>query len=233
MTALQRRSPAGEGEASGMSASGRTFHVQSATAEPLLQRLERVQKAGNGWRARCPACGGTSAKLTVTESDGRVLLHCFGGCRAIDVLESVGLGWPDIMPPRTWPESPEERRRARQAQREAGAVAAIDVLAIEATVIRLAARQVSTWQPLSAADDDRLMLACDRIEKASHAMTRKDSWRPASSYAPPALVAVKRGAVDALERELGAAKVELEDAARGLEEFKRQQALKAAKGAHR
>ncbi|MGY0611709.1 hypothetical protein [Luteimonas sp. A501] len=143
------------------------FYVQSATAEPLLQRLEGVQKSGNGWRAMCPACGGRSRKLSVAERESAVLLYCFGGCKAIEVLESVGLAWPDIMPPRHWPESPEERRQARRAIREAGWASALAVIATEATVALIAARQVATWKILSEDDDARLALAVQRIDHAA------------------------------------------------------------------
>lgn len=79
--APRNRNPALGG---GMSnaAGGQSFHVQNASAEPLLQRLEGIQKQGNGWRARCPACGGMSRKLSVAEAGDRVLVHCFAGCAA-------------------------------------------------------------------------------------------------------------------------------------------------------
>lgn len=138
-----------------------------ANATILLGRLESVQVQGKGWRARCPSCGGTSRKLSVTESGGRVLIHCFGGCKAIEVLESVGLAWADIMPPRAWPASPEERRAQRRAVRESGWAAALATLATEATIVRMASAQVARWQPLSEEDDARLALACERIDKAA------------------------------------------------------------------
>lgn len=220
--APEMRNPGWRAGASGNSPGGQSFHVQSATAEPLLQRLERVQKSGNGWRARCPACGGTSAKLTVTERDGRVLLHCFGGCRAIDVLESVGLGWPDIMPPRHWPENPEERRQRRQAMREAGVAVAVDALAVEALVIRLASQQLHRWEPLSEQDDDRLALACHRIELASEAMTpRRENWRPVAAFDEAGLVSMRRAAVRKLRSELDGAEVALRDAEVAFEAFKK------------
>ena len=118
------------------------YHVAAATAEPLLQRLDGVQKAGNGHRARCPACGGTSRKLSVSEVEGTVLVHCFGGCQTVDVLAAVGLGYKDIMPPRNWPESPEERRRVRRAARETALIAALPEVAYAAAVVRIAAQQV-------------------------------------------------------------------------------------------
>lgn len=167
MRAPEKRSPGGQAGASWNTAAERGFHVDHATAEPLLQRLEGVQRSGNGWRAKCPACGGRSRKLSIAEREGRVLLHCFGGCKAIEVLEAVGLGWADIMPPRHWPESPEERRQARRAIREAGWAAALATLATEATIVRMASAQVARWQPLSEEDDARLALACERIDKAA------------------------------------------------------------------
>jgi len=94
------------------------FHVNSASADVLLQRLDGVMKSGNGWRARCPACGGTSRKLSIAESDNRVLVHCFGCNNAEAVLAAVGLRWTDLQPPRYWPLSAEEQRHARRAIRD-------------------------------------------------------------------------------------------------------------------
>lgn len=165
MTTIQRKAPAGRPglEETG----GRRFHVDYATAEPLLQRLEGVQKSGNGWRARCPSCGGRSRKLSIAETGERVLIYCFGCGDAEAVLAAVGLTWADLHPPRSWPMSPEERRQARRAIREASWAAALSVLAVEATIVRLASAQLARWQPLSEEDDARLALACERIDKAA------------------------------------------------------------------
>ena len=204
--------PTGQGRGARDQSNWNGYHVQSATAEPLLQRLEAVQKSGSGWRARCPACGGRSRKVSVTEAEGRVLVYCFGGCEAIAVLEAVGLGWPDVMPPRTWPMSPMDRERARQAMREVGIVSAVEVLATEATVVALASRQLYTHTPLTPKDDDRLMLACHRIQHAANALTKKDAWRPDGAYSEAGLVTVKRGAARVLREELETAERELESA---------------------
>lgn len=167
----EMRNPGGQAGASGRSADERRFHVQSATAEPLLQRLEAVHKSGNGWRARCPACGGRSRKLSVTEAEGRVLVYCFGGCEAIAVLEAVGLGWPDVMPPRTWPDSPEDRRRQRRAIREAGWSAALSTLALEGKVVLFAARELHVTGGLEIEDGKRLAEAVKRIDHAANVLT--------------------------------------------------------------
>lgn len=144
------------------------YHVEHASADPLLHRLDGVQKAGNGWRARCPACDGRSRKLSIAESDGRVLLHCFGGCTAADVLAAVGLGWKDIMPPRSWPLSREEQRRARRAIQQTGWAAALAILSLESKIVALAARDIHQLGGLQSSRDlDRLEQAVERIGAAS------------------------------------------------------------------
>lgn len=159
---------------------GIAMHVQDASAEPLLQRLEHVQRQGNGYRARCPACGGQSRKLAITERDGRVLVHCFAGCPADDVLGAVGLRWADLHPPRHWPQSREERERARLAMREAGTASAVEVLALEGAVIEAAGRQLQCWQYLSAEDDARLTAAVERVSSARAILSRPQQWRPSA-----------------------------------------------------
>ena len=203
-----RRSPVGPGLQSRTS----NFHVQSASAEPLLQRLDGVQKAGTGWRARCPSCTGRSRALSIAESEGRILVHCFAGCSGDDVLGAVGLRWSDLHPPRSWPQSPEERRRALRVMREAGWSAALATLAQDATVLHLAAIQLARLEPLTQADQERLALACVRTQKASLALVERDHWKPPYCYAPRALVTLRTAAVDELRRELSVAERELQDA---------------------
>lgn len=138
-----------------------------ASARILLDRLDSVQQSGKGWRARCPACDGKSRKLSIAESDGRVLVHCFAGCRADDVIGAVGLAWKDLMPPRHWPANPEEQRAQRRAMREAGWASALAVLATEATIARIAAAQMLRDEPLEWDDYCRLVKASELIDNAA------------------------------------------------------------------
>lgn len=157
---------------------GPRYHAGSVSPEVLLSRLEGVSPSGAGWRARCPSCGGRSRKLSIAMADDRVLLHCFGGCRADEVLQSAGLTWADVMPPRHWPQSPEEQRRARRAIREAGWSAALGELALEAVVVKLAAEQIAGWHFLSEEDDARLAIAVTRIDRAASVLVESANWRP-------------------------------------------------------
>ena len=68
--------------------------------ETLLSRVDGVRTTGQGkYVARCPAHEDKSPSLAIKEcGDGRVLLHCFAGCEAEDVLRAVDLHFHDIMP---------------------------------------------------------------------------------------------------------------------------------------
>ncbi|MPZ68588.1 MAG: DUF3987 domain-containing protein [Actinobacteria bacterium] len=72
--------------------------------EPLyrvLGLLEGVKKSGSGFKARCPGPlhkhADKDPSLSVsTGYDGRVLLKCFVGCTAEDILSALGLSYGDL-----------------------------------------------------------------------------------------------------------------------------------------
>lgn len=67
--------------------------------DELLSRLEKVRRQGQGFVACCPAHEDNSPSLRVTEGeDGRILIHCFAGCGAADVMGSLGLQLTDLFP---------------------------------------------------------------------------------------------------------------------------------------
>lgn len=69
-------------------------------AEKILARLDKVRKNGDKkWMARCPAHSdnGPSLSLRLLD-DGRVLVHCFAGCGASDVMVAIGLSLSDLYP---------------------------------------------------------------------------------------------------------------------------------------
>uniref|UniRef100_A0A7V4WMA6 Zinc finger CHC2-type domain-containing protein n=1 Tax=Candidatus Caldatribacterium saccharofermentans TaxID=1454753 RepID=A0A7V4WMA6_9BACT len=98
------------------------------TTERLLQLLNGVRQVGPGkWVARCPAHDDRRPSLSIAEGkDGRILLHCFAGCRTADVLQALGLTFRDLFPegaPQTPGVSPKViRRRAERIIDEAAEV---------------------------------------------------------------------------------------------------------------
>ena len=71
-------------------------------AERILERLDDVRPNGKArWTARCPSHADKTSSLSIREADdGRVLLHCFGGCATDAVVGAVGLELRDLFAPR-------------------------------------------------------------------------------------------------------------------------------------
>lgn len=115
------------------------------SAEPLIARLSTAKKQGlNSWRAKCPAHDGTSnSGLKITDcDDGRVLIHCFGGCSVQDVLNSVGMTYADVMPDgmRSKERSPEDNKFFR-------AWAALQAIPKELVMLQILAGDLRKGKP--------------------------------------------------------------------------------------
>lgn len=80
------------------------------TAEVFLSRLDRVRQTGS-----------ENASPSIRETDdGRVLLRCWAGCGALEVLSVAGLDWSAVMPERVDMvdrEAGQDRRRYRSGGR--------------------------------------------------------------------------------------------------------------------
>lgn len=76
------------------------------TADVLLSKLHGVRQTGpDRWRARCPAHDGKNRdvlSISVTTNE-TVLLRCWAGCTALEVVTAVGLELHDLFPPAEWP----------------------------------------------------------------------------------------------------------------------------------
>ena len=60
-------------------------------AEGLARALGGRQFGGQ-WLARCPCHEDRTPSLSITDGkDGRVLLHCFAGCDARDLIAACGM----------------------------------------------------------------------------------------------------------------------------------------------
>lgn len=68
--------------------------------EKVLSCLDKVKAAGtNKWKACCPAHDDKNPSLAITEtSDGTVLLKCWAGCTAQNIVSAIGLELRDLFP---------------------------------------------------------------------------------------------------------------------------------------
>ncbi|TRO23741.1 virulence-associated protein E [Ectopseudomonas mendocina] len=66
----------------------------------MLPRLEKLKQVSQGkWIALCPAHGDRNPSLSVRElEDGKVLLKCWAGCSAEEIVSALGLHLRDLFP---------------------------------------------------------------------------------------------------------------------------------------
>jgi hypothetical protein len=134
-------------------------------AERFVSRLGKVRGRNGSWTAQCPAHEDKSPSLSVRETeDGRVLVHCFGGCAVHEVLGAIGMDLTDLFPP-------DDKRKDYPVTGKPSmkpAFYASDLLRIasfECLVVVIAAYDLSKGKRLSDEDMERLKVAQQRIEE--------------------------------------------------------------------
>lgn len=138
------------------------------SASILLSKLSRVKKTGaDRWMACCPAHQDKTASLSVKEQeDSRVLMYCFAGCSAADVLAAVGLTFPDIMPECLHGDF-------KPVRYAFSALDALRALVGDLLFIRLCALSLSKGRELIASDLEELFKSASRIENTLAAIEVK------------------------------------------------------------
>lgn len=130
--------------------------------DAILSRLDRVKGRNGSFTACCPAHADRSPSLAVRETeDGRILLHCFGGCSVEQILGAIGMHMTDLFPDRVEYAKPERPRFY--------AADLLRVIAFETTVVMVAAYDLSKGKKLSEPDMRRLEVAHQRIQSAMEA----------------------------------------------------------------
>jgi len=128
--------------------------------ERLLNSLVRVKGRKGSWTASCPAHDDKSPSLAVRQlEDGRILLHCFGGCSVHDVLGAVGLEMADL-----FPDGGENKKAAKPAFY---ATDLLRVIAFETLVVSIGASDMGKGKTLNDKDIQRMKIAAQRIQEAA------------------------------------------------------------------
>jgi hypothetical protein len=84
-------------------------------AERIVQLLDMHRAGENKWRGRCPAHQGHSDNSLAAEYvDGKVILHCFGGCSLKNILDALGMkSAAELFDSSRMPIDPHQERQAR------------------------------------------------------------------------------------------------------------------------
>jgi hypothetical protein len=130
--------------------------------DTLLSRLSGVKASAAGrYIARCPAHPDRSPSLTIrAEEDGRILVHCFAGCSAVDVVGAVGLTMSELFP------APLTREYLPRIHAPFSALDALKCLAEESGVVAIAAADIVAGKSLDDVDLSRICTAAGRIATA-------------------------------------------------------------------
>jgi CHC2 zinc finger len=127
----------------------------------FTSRLTKCRETGrNTWLACCPAHEDRSPSLSMKlVEDGRILVHCFAGCGAADVVSAVGLTVSDLF-----------EKPLGEFKPIAQPFSAADVLRAlrrEAGILALAAAHMAEGKAVDAEQSARVSLAAERISEAA------------------------------------------------------------------
>ena len=122
----------------------------------LLSRLNKVRKSGDGYLACCCAHDDKSPSLSITERNGRILLHCHAGCTPDEIISSAGLEWNDLFE--------DERETSHQrAVSQRQSLGPVDNRRVEENVLLIAQARIKQGRPLSVEDTARVEIALERL----------------------------------------------------------------------
>ncbi len=133
----------------------------------LLNKLEKVKGSKGRWIACCPAHVDRSPSLAITETDdGRILLKCFAGCSAQQVVEAVGMDLTDLFPNDNNLDRLKANHINKPVRRPFYASDLLKIIQFEALLTSVAAFDLSEGRQVSEVDRKRLKTAVSRINEA-------------------------------------------------------------------
>jgi hypothetical protein len=133
---------------------------RDSPSDKVLSRLHKVRKTGDGqWLACCPAHDDKTPSMTVREVDGRLLVHCFSGCSASNIMASLGLSLGDLF------DAPLEHHKGG-TRLPFSPAAVLRALQGELLIIAIAGRDILDGKGTES-DRARMLTAIQRVEEAS------------------------------------------------------------------
>lgn len=67
----------------------------------LLSQLHKVKQTGsNRWTACCPSHADKTPSLAIRNDNDKILLKCFSGCSAYEIVSAVNMELSDLFPER-------------------------------------------------------------------------------------------------------------------------------------
>ena len=134
----------------------------SMGADRLLSSLQKVRASGpDRWSACCPAHDDRSPSLSVKlADDGRVLVHCFAGCTAREVVEAVGMRMGDLFREKGFDH--QVFMRSQKAKKEA------ERAVLDALIVRIAQNDVAAGKTLSEGHHREVREAMNRLQEVAN-----------------------------------------------------------------
>lgn len=127
----------------------------------ILNNLNKVKRTGDGrYVACCPAHDDASPSLAIRElPDGRMLMHCFGGCDIESILSAMNLELADLFPEPLM-------QHGRPNQRPFNPSDVLLCICNESRLSALAIADILHGKVLSTEQKERLLLAAERLNEA-------------------------------------------------------------------
>ena len=134
----------------------------------FLNKLEKVKGSKGRWTACCPAHVDRSPSLAITETDdGRILLKCFAGCSAYEIVKAVGMDLTDLFPSDNNINYLKANNQGNKpVRRPFYASDLLKIIQFEALLTSIAAFDLSQGREISTEDRKRLKTALSRINEA-------------------------------------------------------------------
>ncbi len=128
----------------------------------MLHGLRKVRKTGqDSWIACCPAHDDKGPSMTLRQVDEKILIHCFAGCSASEIVGAMGLKMTDLFPPR-----PTTDHAGKPVRNPWAGMDVLRCVAQEAMIVAIVAQAIHDGKSIGKEDLARVHLANKRLNHA-------------------------------------------------------------------